>query len=982
MLAFRTVRNRKYAQYLSARIQKGMFDRMNYSKKNVRRKKKSARSNSKRWGKKMAVNFFKVFLLFALAVGILGVSLGLGLFKGILDSAPEMIDLDDITPKGISSFVYDNQGNQIAKLTAAGSNRIPVTYDQVPEDLANAFVAIEDERFYEHNGIDIQGILRAGFVGITSGNFSEGASTITQQLIKNNVLTSWTSETTFLESLKRKIQEQYLALELEKNLTETYGRDEAKKLILQNYMNTINLGQNTLGVQAASRRYFAKNVWDLTLSESAVIAGITQNPSRYNPINHPDNNAERRQKVLDNMLEQGYITQAEYDEALADDVYSRIKVVNEDMESDTTVNSYYVDAVTEQVEEDLIEAGYTETQAFNLLYSSGLSIYSAMDPDIQAIVDEVCMDESMYPDNTQWYLDYALTIQKANGEQENHSKEMFRSYVRETSNPSFDLLYDSQDEAYAAIEEYKAAHVEEGDEILGERISLTPQPQISLTIMDQSTGNVVAMMGGRGPKEGNRTLNRATSSTRQPGSTFKIPAVYAPALDSAGYTLATAMMDEPFNYSDGKPVKNSYSGYKGNMSIRDGIIQSCNILAVKTLTQITPQLGYDYLLKFGFTTLEEGREINGEFHSDIVQSLALGGITNGVTNLELNAAYAAIANHGYYNEPKLYSKVVDNDGNVLLDNTQTASTPIIKETTAFLLTDAMVDVVTSGTGTRANFGNMSIAGKTGTTSDYNDSWFAGFTPYYTCTTWAGYDNNAKLKSGAQRSLTRDLWREVMSRIHENLENKAFEVPAGIAAVTVCSKSGKLPISGLCDATLKTEYFDQSTVPTQSCDVHYQGNVCAYSALPATDLCPFKVPGVLELEPSGLPSTPAVTPSINGENTQTTASTIQQCPHNAEFFANPAAQAVIAQQEQELEARNNQGSYADQLAALQTQLQQATAAKQAADEQYASATDEATRNSALQASQAAQAQIDDLNNQIAALEAAQAASQTTTPVPAE
>lgn len=721
---------------------------MNYGKRGAAKKKKALRSKSKKWSKRFALTFFKAILLLILAVGIIGVCGGLGVVKGILASAPDT-DID-VSPSGFSTFVYDAEGNQIAKLDAEGSNRVPVSMDKIPENLAHAFVAIEDARFYEHNGIDIKGIIRAGFIGLTSGHFSEGASTITQQLIKNNVLTSWTSESEkgFAVKVKRKIQEQYLAIMLEKQMD--------KDKILENYMNTINLGQNTLGVQAASKRYFGKNVWELNLSECAVIAAITQNPSRYNPITHPEKNAERREKVLGDMLEQGYISQSEFDEALGDDVYSRIQIVNEET-GETAINSYFVDALTEMVMEDLEAAGYSETQAFSLLYSGGLKIYSTQDPTIQAICDEVCSNEENYPDGTTWYLNYQLTIQHANGETNNYSKEMLEDYLKQNgSDKKYPLLFSSQDDAYAAAENYKASLLQDGDEVLAEKISMTPQPQISMTIEDQSTGNVVALVGGRGAKEANRTLNRATSTTRQPGSTFKIVSTYAPALDSAGLTLADVFVDAPFNYANGKPVSNWYSsGYRGICSLRDGIRDSLNIIAVKTLTSIKPQLGYDYLQNFGFTTLVESEERNGQIFSDIQQSLALGGITHGVTNMELNASYATIANGGTYIKPKLYTKIVDHDGNILIDNTAGESRQVIKESTAFLLTDAMVDVVTSGTGTSVNFGGMSIAGKTGTTSDYNDVWFAGYTPYYTCTTWTGYDNNAKLSGkNGERNLAK------------------------------------------------------------------------------------------------------------------------------------------------------------------------------------------------------------------------------------
>lgn len=893
-----------------------MVTDMNYGKRGVRKKQKALNAKGGKWGKKLGFTFVQVFLLFLISAAVLGVSAGIGVFKGILATAPDIGNID-VTPSGFSTFVYDIEGNQTAKLVSTDSNRIPVSMDMVPEDLAHAFVAVEDARFYDHNGIDIKGIFRAAAIGIRNKfHFSEGASTITQQLLKNNVFTDWTSEDSFADRMKRKIQEQYLALELEKVM----DKDD----ILINYMNTINLGQNTLGVQAASLRYFNKSVSDLNLSECAVIASITQNPTKYNPITHPEKNAERREKVLRNMAEQGYISQEEYDEAMADDVYSRIQVVDSE-NGESTVNTYFVDALTDDVLEDLIAAGYNETQAYTLLYSGGLKIYSTQDPAIQAICDEVFADESNFPENTKWYLNYELTVVNENGDRTNYSTEMFRSFWREAKT-GYNLIYTSQDEAYMDIELYKEAILGKGDEVFSETISLTPQPQVSLVIEDQSTGYVVAMEGGRGAKSGSRTLNRATDTVRQPGSTFKILSTYAPALDSAGLTLATVIDDAPFNYANGRPVANWYGeAYRGLSSLRDGIRDSMNIVTVKALTWITPQLGFDYLMNFGFTTLEERKEINGEIFSDIQQSLALGGITNGVTNEELNAAYACIANGGTYIKPKLYTKVLDHDGNVILDNTAPQSKQVIKETTAFLLTDAMVDVVTSGTGGSVNFGNMPIAGKTGTTSDYNDVWFSGYTPYYTATTWTGFDNNVKL-SGDEKNLAKKLWRTVMAKIHEDLPSESFTVPAGIVTATVCSRSGKLPIEGLCNGTLRTEYFAEGTVPTETCNIHYSGPICNYCQLPATELCPFKVDGVRELplieDASLLSGSPNATQEIVNEDgsvsTVPAAQTDNICPHNMEFFANPDYEQIIAAQQNEINIRNAEAA----AAAAQQAAQQA------------------------------------------------------------
>lgn len=796
---------------------------MNYGKKSTLKKEKELLSKGTMIRKKFTVIFAKTLLVCFIAAVIIGGAAGYGVYKGIIDSAPDIHDID-ATPTGYLSTVLDTQGNETATLVASGSNRVYVTIDEIPLDLQHAFVAIEDERFYEHNGIDIKGIIRAGVTGITSGNFSQGASTITQQLLKNNVFTDWTSESSFADKVERKIQEQYLAVQLEKV--------ESKDWILENYLNTINLGQNTLGVQAASQRYFNKDVSELTLSECAVIAGITQYPTKYNPISNPEANAERREKVLDNMLEQGYITQTEHDEALADNVYDRIQIVDAEISSNS-VNSYFVDALTEQVIEDLMEVkGYTETQAYKALYQGGLTIYSTQDPEIQQICDEEVNNEDNYGTNTRYSFSYRLTIQKADGTYENYSEQTMLSYYQ-SSNSKYNIDFDSIEDAQAAIEKYKSDIMEDGDTIVpnGESVTYTLQPQASLTVIDQSTGEVKALVGGRGDKTASKTLNRATDTKRQPGSTFKILSTYAPALDSGNMTLATVQDDAPYTYSNAAhtPVNNYDKSYRGFTTIRQGITYSINIVAVKTLTDLGVDVGYEYLENFGFTTLCD---------SDRTQALALGGITNGVTNLELTAAYATIANGGTYTKPRFYTKILDHDGNVLIDNTPQTHT-VLKETTAWLLTNAMEDVLTAGTGRPAHFDGMPQAGKSGTTSSNRDALFAGYTPYYTCVVWGGYDDNAQL---SYTTYPKTLWKSVMSRIHEDLEYKDFEKPDGITTATVCQKSGKLSIAGLCDSDprgsmIESEYFASGTVPKDSCDHHVRVTTNIETGGIAADDCP-------------------------------------------------------------------------------------------------------------------------------------------------
>ena len=794
---------------------------MNFGKRATNKKRNALTSHSTMIGRKAHVSLLRVIFLSLLAILVIGACAGLGAFKGLLDSAPDIDDVN-IVPVGEATFVYDANGNQLQKLTAPNSNRMPVTLDKIPKDLQNAVVAIEDERFYEHNGIDIRGILRAGAKGILNGgNFSEGASTITQQLLKNNVFTGWTNEST-VQRFTRKIQEQYLALQLEKHTS--------KKVILENYLNTINLGNGNYGVQAAAQDYFGKDVSELTLSECTVIAGISQNPTRFNPAVNPEENTKRRVMVLDHMLDQEYISKDQYDECLADNVYERIQqVAQQQQEEENKVYSYFIDELTEQVVKDLQEQrGYTESQAYNALYSGGLRIYTTQDPIIQQICDEEYANPNNFPAGSQVLLDYRLTVKHPNGDQENYSKEMLQDYFIQNENQNFTLLFNSQEDAQAHVDAYKASILADGSQVVAEVANFIPQPQSSICIIDQYTGYVKAIVGGRGQKSSSLTLNRATNTLRQPGSTFKPLATFAAALNEGGMTLADTFEDTPYKYKDGTPLYNYDHAYHGTVSIRTAIQESYNIPTVKAMEKITPALGVEYLKKFGFTSiLDTQTEIpagSGDYFSDVNLPTALGGITKGVSNLELTAAYAAIANNGTYIKPVFYTKILDSEGNVVIDNTPEKTT-VIKPSTAYLLTSAMEDVVKKGTGKRLKLNNMPVAGKTGTTDNYKNLWFAGYTPYYTCAVWAGYDDNTVLPSGTARTYQQTLWRTIMQRIHNELPSKEFEMPSTVEKTSICTKTGLLATYS-CRSV--TEYFDTETLPKKYCNGHFfnffnQGN---------------------------------------------------------------------------------------------------------------------------------------------------------------
>lgn len=852
---------------------------MNFSKDETTKKIRNLKTRSKRLSSKLNVTIFRLFLIGIVFIGAIGVAAVAGVVNGLSATVPG-VDLINVVPSGYASNTYYRDGTHAETLAGVEANRDYVSIIDLPEHIKYAFVAMEDERFYEHHGIDMRGIMRALVSNLNERSLDYGASTITQQLLKNQVFGGGNEDNPFVK-ISRKIQEQFLAVELENKLS--------KDTILEYYINTVNYGSTAYGLQTAARTYFGKDAEDLTLSEVAVLAAIPWSPTLQNPIHYPEDNKERRDKCLKLMLDNGFCTQAEYDEAMADDPYSRIQMIAQEKD-DNSYYSYFTDAVIDAVINDLVERkGYTQAQATSMVYTSGLSIYTTQDRTIQTICNEVYTDESMFPafgtgskEGSLYEVSYALSVQKADGTVIHYQLSDLISYfdsfkddasiIVQLTQGVYQLLCTSDEAMTVYLDKFYEAHVaqaneetgEPGDIVLGERRTFTPQPQSSFCLMDQSTGQVLALVGGRGEKTGSRTLNRATTTTRAVGSTFKVLASFLPAIDSAGMTLATPIDDSPYYYpSSQKEVinwwakgKNEYFNgpYYGLNTIRRGISYSMNIVAVRALEAVSPEVSFSYLKKLGFSTLVDSRydESTGKTYTDINLSLALGGLTDGVTNLELTAAYATIANGGVYNKPYLYTKVLDHEGRVLLSN-EPVSTQVIKTSTAYLLTSAMVDTVSGGTGrstgSRLRFKDyrMPVAGKTGTASNNNDLWFCGYTPYFTASIWSGFDNNF---SQINQSYQQEIWRTIMERVHSTLAlpYKEFSIPDSIVTAKICAKSGKLAIDGLCDhaesdpyypsvPTVYTEYFAKGTVPLEKCDVHIKASICSESGKLAGAGCP-------------------------------------------------------------------------------------------------------------------------------------------------
>ncbi len=660
------------------------------------------------------------------------------------------ISVLDVNESSTMYYTDSDTGELVELLTLyEDENRVWVEYEDIPENLINATVAIEDQRFWSHSGVDWIRTAKAILLMFTGGDI-QGGSTITQQLLKN--ITS-NNEVT----VQRKVLEIFLALEFEK----THSKEE----ILEWYLNYIYLGDGCYGVYTAALNYYGKDLDELTLAECASLISITNNPSAYNPYRYPDNNITRRNLVLSQMEAQGMITEEEMLEAQEEE----LNLNRETATTEQVVYTWYEDQVIEDVIADLMDTyNLSETAASNLLYQGGLQIETCLDPEVQAYVDEVYTVESIGSNSTN-----GQTLQSA------------------------------------------------------------------ITVIDNSTGNVVALAGGVGEKTGSRLYNRATQAVRPSGSSIKPLSVYAPALDLGLITPYSVVDDTPILVSGSAWPRNASGYYRGLVTVSDALRLSLNTVAVKVLQDyVTIENSYEYLTEhFGITSLVEAREVNGTVKTDLtLASLALGGLTDGVSTYEMAAAYATFANNGVYKAPRTYSRVIMVDSNgketILLDNTS-SSEAVLKSSTVYYINQMLKSVVTSGTGTTANFSGMTIAGKTGTTTSNYDRWFVGYTPYYTAAVWIGYDTQETIPS-ANGSMAMTLWKEVMQPLHADLEDVDFVSAEEVVSVQYCKDSGQLATEW-CTADIRgsrvaTGTYVSGTQPTTYCTVHTSAEVCTESPI--------------------------------------------------------------------------------------------------------------------------------------------------------
>lgn len=799
---------------------------MDYSKEHNQKKQKSSKAHTRKVQNKVGIIAFRVVFCLVLIGGFASVGGLVGAYFGIIQNAPR-IEPVKIQPTAYTSILLDNRGQEIGRLSGE-ENREYVPLERIPLVLQQAFIAIEDERFFSHNGIDPRGIVRAIVNNLTTDS-TEGASTITQQVIKNNVLNI--PRNTFFT----KLQEQFLAIEYERGLVELYGgdRQRAKEHILEVYLNTINLAHGLNGVQTASLFYFGKDVSEITVSEAAVLAAITQSPTRFSPVRNPQNNAQRRESVLNSMLRLGFITEREHRDALNDDVYARVIGMDKMLAQQATYHSYFVDTVVRTVARDLASSrNISITEAFNLIYTGGLRIHTTKDSAMQQIMDDVFESDEYFPNITEVDVQYYISIRNtATGE--------LRHYHRRN-------MVGSMSDVEAHIQNIQTDLLGTDDVVESDRIITVPQPQAAMVVLDFRTGEVKAVRGGRGPKQTNLALNRAVEAPRSPGSVFKVVASFAPSMD-LGISSPSTLIDNSRLELNGWAPRNWNDQYGGAFTLRDAMRDSMNVVSVRNMMNTGLDASFSYLLNFGFTTLENTDPNSGRMFTDRYNpAIALGGLTYGVTQLEVTAAFGAIANNGEYIEPIFYTRVYDHDNNILLDNSQQqVRRQVLRPPTAYMLTDMMLDVVIRGTGTQARFRNlnMAVAGKTGTSQEARDLTFVGYTPYLAAGIWLGFDQPRAMRDGRHHL---NIWREVMERIHMqedfSVVTTQFSRPEGIISATVCGVSGRLAVSGLCNhdvrgSALRTDFFMIGDQPTEYCHMHARVTICVISGQRAGSSCP-------------------------------------------------------------------------------------------------------------------------------------------------
>lgn len=731
---------------------------MNFSEKNILEQEKKIFSPKHRFITRLRLDALFLCLLVVLAILVILAVCAAKVVTGVIQNAPQVGEKELLYSEE-TTVLYNQEGEETVTLDGSNIQRNYVTFDKIPEQVRNVFIAADDTGYYSHQGVDIKGVLQKLFGDTQSEEDTDSQRTLTQKLIRNQIYVD-ESDNSFMGQLTRMIQEQYLAVKLEE--------DAGKDKILEYYLNTLYFGGNRIGLDSASRYYFDKSPKDLNISEASVLAAVAQDPDKYDPKMYQSANSKKRADILNSTLNMESITEDEYEDALGDNVYLSLHITDKGNTSESETQDAYTEAVIAQVISDLKEeAGYSATQAYHTVYQGGVRIYTCLDGEIQ----KVCQK----------------TVKKRLNEQE------------------------------------KAG--------------------ASCVFMEQSTGEVKALV-----EEGKQSTQNGTGlvygeEVRAAGDILPVLSVWLPAIDTAGRTLGSVVDDTSDTVSQDK-TGDADAEYQGLVSIRESMLERLTGAAVQTLEDIDVQTGYDYLKRLGISTLVDKQEdAKGNIVSDSDLSLAKGELVQGVTNLELTGAYAALANAGKSVKPLFYTKLVDGNGEVLLEN-QKEETQIMKDSSAWLLTDVLSEYVSSGDGTLAGLGDdIAAAGISGSAAEGDGTWFEGYTPYYTAGIWYRDDGQTTAQKEKQ---CQSLWKSIMKKTHEikKMTGAEFTRPSDIIRRTICTKCGNLGVEGLCDEALggnclKQEYFVSGTQPDTICTCHVKYRICQVSKKTATEKCPQK-----------------------------------------------------------------------------------------------------------------------------------------------
>lgn len=844
---------------------------------------------------------FKIIVALILLMIIAG-----GIYTGVVIAKAQKIDPSNIYSELYQrSTIYDDNGKVLENVSTVGGNRDNVKYENLPKDLVNAVVALEDKTFWDHHGFNFIRMLGAIKDSVFSGKQISGTSTLTQQLARNVYLANIKSQ----RSLSRKITEAYYTVILEKNLS--------KEQIAEAYLNTIYLGFDSYGAEAASRAYFNKSVKSLTLLECASLAALPQSPDAYALIkSYPSDStlnidksnimattdsmvyayngelsSDRRTQTLKAMEEQGYISKNRMDTALGQDLEKKVKVT---IDKGSDISSYFSDYTIKQIADDIVEEyGCSNEEARKMIYTGGLKIYTTLDKKMQKTVESAFQHNYNFPGVTNLRQDGSSNILNDKGKvllyhydnyfndkdsfvlKKNEYKKnadggitilqgkrlnLFKTEVNNSQDISIEFkpMYLRIDYVFHTIEngalsipqQYKTSDAAGNCVISGKFFTDYPnffikrgsklvvksdnyslkqkvvQPQSSMVIMENKTGAVKAMVGGRNT-EGKQLYNRAVKP-RQPGSSIKPISVYSSALQKSyeaaqkgkGMSLSTSdgsswgryitagsvINDSPIVYNGKSWPKNWYNSFRGRMTLRTAVQQSVNVCAVKTYQQIGPEYSASQLKKMGVTTLEEDGNVNDMNPA----ALALGGMTQGISPLEMAASYCIFPNQGTYTEPVAYTKILNADDEILFDK-RPKTEEVLDPGVAYVMTDILRSVVTNGLGSPAGIGSQPVGGKTGTTSDNYDAWFVGFTPKYSAALWVGNDVNIELTTGSTASA--QLWGQIMGQVCAGTKYQSF--PS--APSNVVRQNGEYYVKGT------YSYVPTPTYATQYNNNNYNNN---------------------------------------------------------------------------------------------------------------------------------------------------------------